>query len=349
MKKNITLALALFFTLVSFSQQSFFKALEAHGEEAIYQRYYSVYKDDGGKQVIKGKQYQFKVEILKTQGVYSGVKLVGATKDDKSSYTIDATKSKSSKIIGYPNVSHLVDKISRKGLVVVGDYIFKVGNVWKESDGYGFNNIDEIYIRVGADVTDESEADGKKKKKKKKFGAFMGKLKDAAINKAPAECASPACKKAESMDLNKYVLDYLETMKAKQDAYTLTAKDKADIALIENAVNGYYDHVNKTNDAYWKSAEGQAILENRRRAEGYAAKNEVTLKNNTGRTIYIATKGSRNQGTELSSGASTSWNCETDAYFQTKNTKNTSTNYYETTSRKAYTANSNCGGTKLIN
>ncbi|GAA4238423.1 hypothetical protein GCM10022291_28840 [Postechiella marina] len=344
--KTIHLLTLFLFTTLGFSQQSFFKAIEAHGEEAVYQRYYSVYKDDDGKQVIKGKQYQVKVELLKKQGIYSGVKLVPATKNDKSSYTIDATKSKSSKIIGYPNVSHLVDKISRKGLVVVGDYIFKVGNVWKENDGLVFNDINEIYIRVGATGTENDKSD---RKKKKKFGAFMGKLKAAAMNKVPAECTSPACKKAESMDLNKYVLDYLETMKAKQDAYALTTKDKADIAIIENAVNGYYDHVNKTNDAYWKSAEGQAILENRRRAEGYAAKNEVTLKNNMGRTIYIATKGSRNPGTELSSGASTNWNCETDAYFQTKNTKDTNTNYYETTSRKAYTANSNCGGTKVIN
>ncbi|WP_407556165.1 hypothetical protein [Winogradskyella sp. 4-2091] len=263
MKKNITLALALFLTLVSFSQQSLFETLESHGEEAVYQRYYSVYKDDDGKQVIKGKQYQLKVEILKTQGVYSGIKLVGATKDDKAGmYTLDVTKSKSSKMYGYPNVSHLVDKISRKGFVVIGDYIFKIGNVWKESEGYGFNNIDEIYIRVGADVTEKSEVDGKKKKKKKKFGALMGKLKDAAMNKAPAECTSPACKKAESMNLNRYVLDYLEEMKAKQDGYILTAKDKADIAKIENAEKSYSEGIADYNNKYKRKPEYQRVLQN---------------------------------------------------------------------------------------
>ena len=56
-----------------------------------------------------------------------------------------------------------VDKISRKGFIAVGDYIFKVGNVWKEKDGPGFNDIDEIYIRVGAEGDSKT---GKKKKKK---------------------------------------------------------------------------------------------------------------------------------------------------------------------------------------
>ena len=341
--KSLIKGVFCLFSIATFSQQSFFKTIETHGKDAVYQRYYSVYKNDDGHQKIAGKQYKLKTEILKLDEVSTGFKLVGATKEDKSGInTIDATKSKSSKIIGYPNVSHLVDRISRKGFVAIDDYIFKLGGVWKEKDGVGFNSIDEIYIRIGA-------TGSKTEKRKKKFGAFMNKLKDAAVNKAPEECVSPACKKALNMDLKKYVRDYLLNMKAKQDSYTLTAKDKADIAKIEGAVDGYYKHVNKKNDAYWKSAEGQSILENRRRAEGYSSKNEVTLKNKTGRTIYIArSNSSNNKGTKLSNGATTSWPCKSNAYFQVEN-KTSNTYSYKSTSRKAYTGNSaNCGSTKTI-
>jgi len=261
MKSITTIICTLFITLISFAQQSsFFEALESHGEDAIYQRYYSVYKDDDGNQKIAGKQYQLKAEILKHNGVYSGVKLVAATKDDKAGmYTFDATKSKSIKIIGYPNVSHVVDKISRKGLVVIGDYIFKIGSVWKEKDGVGFNDIDEIYIRIGAEG--DASKDGKKKKKKK-FGAFMGKLKDAAINKTPSECTSAACKKAEGMDLKKFVREYLVQIKEKQDTYTLTAKDKADIAILQGAEKAYSDGVADYNNKYKRKPEYHRVLQN---------------------------------------------------------------------------------------
>ncbi|WP_299013464.1 hypothetical protein [uncultured Polaribacter sp.] len=346
--KTLTTLTVLFFTLTSFAQTSFFKTIEKNGKDAVYQRYYSVYKDDNGKQHIKGEQYQLKAEIIKFNGVYAGLKMVAATKNDKAGiFTIDATKSKSSKIIGYPNVSHVVDRISRKGFVAIDDYIFKIGNVWKAKDGNGFNSIDEIYIRVGAkgDETNTST----KKKKKKKFGAFMKKLKDAAVNNAPSECTSPACKKAESMDLVAFVRKYLKQMEAKQNSYVLTAKDKADIAKINNAVNAYYGKVKSKNDAYWKSAEGQAIIENRRRANGYAKKNEVTLINKSGSTIYIASKGSRNAGTLIGVGQSVSWSCKRDAYLQTKLKKDTNTYYFKTTSRSVYKANTNCGGSKTIN
>ncbi|WP_298777480.1 hypothetical protein [uncultured Polaribacter sp.] len=260
--KNILKLVLCFLSIATFSQKNFFETIESHGSEAVYQRYYSVYKDDKGNQQIKGKQYKLKTEILTLDGVYSGIKLLGATKEDKSGInTIDATKSKSSKIIGYPNVSHLVDRVSRKGFVAIDDFIFKIGGVWKEKDGVGFNDIDEIYIRVGA--SGDSNDKKSKKTKKKKFGAFMSKLKDAALNKAPQECTSPACKKALKMDLKKHVRDYLLSMKSKQDAYTLTAKDKADIAKINNAVNGYYQMVDKKNEAYWNSEEGKAIKRNK--------------------------------------------------------------------------------------
>lgn len=177
----------------------------------------------------------------------------------------------------------------------------------------------------------------------------MKKFKDAALNKEISECISDACKKAESMDLKKYILIYLSKMKQKQDNYNLTAQNKSEKQILMNAVNDYYKMVNSKNAAYWKSPEGQAILENRRRADSNSKETNVTIKNNTGLTIYIGTKGSRNQGTLIGAGQSATWNCKTDAYLQTRLKKDTHTSYYETSNRKVYTANSKCGSTKVIN
>lgn len=261
--KELKIALLLLVTTICSAQKSFFETLESHGSDAVYQRYYSVYKDDAGIQKIEGKQYRLKAEILKFEGIYSGVKLEGASDEDKAGImTLDLVKSKSSQFIGYPNVSMVVDRISRKGFIAIDDFIFKVGSVWKEKDGIGFNDINEIYIRVGAAGNASKTKDGKKKKKKK-FGAFLNKVKNAAVNKPQSECTSPGCKKAEGIDLVKFVRAYLKDMESKQKSYALTAKDKADIQTLKKAVDGYYEYVKTKNDSYWKSAEGQAILKNR--------------------------------------------------------------------------------------
>lgn len=344
---KLLLKLSIFlFAVSTLGQKSFFETLAIHGEEAVYDRFYSVYKDDAGNQRIAGKQYQLKAEIIQFKNLNAGFKLIGATdKDLAGMVNFDVTLSKSNQFIGYPNVSLLVNRSSRKGYVAIDDYIFKLGNVWKEKDGLGFNDIDAIYIKVGSLVTET----GKKKKKKKKFGAFMKKFKDAALNKEISECSSDACKKAQSMDLKKYILAYLSKMKQKQDNYSLTVQDKSEKQVLINAVNDYYKMVNSKNAAYWKSPEGQAILENRRRADASNKQTNVTIKNNTGRTIYIGTAGSRNPGIMIGKGSSATWNCKTDAYLQTRLKKDTNTFYYETSNRKVYTANSKCGATKVIN
>lgn len=264
MKKTIILILSIL-SINTFAQKSFYEALNEHGEDAVYQRYYSVYEDDEGKQKISGKQYKLKAQILKHDGVYSGIKMIGASEEDKAGmYTLDATKSKSYEIIGYPNVSHLVNRSSRKGFVVVDDFIFKIGNVWKAKDGLGFNDIDEIYIKIGGDG---NTAKDDKKAKKKKFGKFMSQLKDAAMNKPISECTSLECKKAESMDLGDLIRDYLKQMKSKQDAYTLTTQDKADIAKIEGGRTAHNEHVTSYNDQYKRKPEYHRVLQNNMNAQ----------------------------------------------------------------------------------
>lgn len=75
----------------------------------------------------------------------------------------------------------------------------------------------------------------------------------------------------------------------------------------------------------------------------------VTLVNSSSRTIYVATSGSNNPGTEIKPGSKTTWSCAYDGYIQTKTKKGCCEYVYKTTTTKVYTANSGCGKTVNLN
>ncbi len=355
MKKIKLLSLLMLLSLISTlsnGQESFFEALAKNGDDAVYQRYGSVYDNDDGELVISGKHGKFNIVAKKSNGVYSGFEVQAADdeifKKGKRTDGMDLSTQKTHRYQGYPNVSFIYNFRHRDfddPWVAIGDYVFKLDGIYES--GKGFSNIKEMYIKLGG--VKEEKASGEKSKKKK-FGSFMKDLKSAALNTSqdPGLGSGPEYDKARATDIKKLLVDYLTEMNNKQSSYTLTAQDKKEIGILEGAVDGYYKEVNSKNDAYWASAEGQAILENRRRADGAAAETVVTLKNNSNSTIYVATSGSRNPGTSISAGGSASWNCKSDAYLQTI-TKTGNTSAYSTTNTKVYSANSKCGGTMSVN
>lgn len=350
MKIKLILLLVLFAT-VTFAQQSFFETLEAHGNDAKYLNFGQVYvNDDGKQQTSNGAPRDCQINILQFNQLPTGLEVLTTFKGEKPKRTnwYDAAKEKVIEFVGFPNTSMVYHGGYNRGYVAIGNYVFFLERI--HSNKLDFEEISRAYVLVGSSANQNAD---KPKKKKKKFGAFLKKVKDAATsgNSDPrySQPKGPEYDALMSQDVKQMIKDYLVKMKAKQDAYTLTATDKANLATIKNAGKDYDKMVKDKNDAYWRSPEGQAVLRNRRNAKGYASKNEVTIKNNTNNTIYIASSGSRNQGTEITPGQSVSWSCSRDAYFQNKLKKDTNTSYYETTSRKAYSANSNCGGTKTIN
>ena len=169
--------------------------------------------------------------------------------------------------------------------------------------------------------------------KKKKKGKFWKQLKEAALNQTPSgEGSSAEYAELMAKDPEKLVRDYLKKMKAKQDAYTMTVQDRKNLDILYNGAKADDAYAKKKNDEYWASAEGQAILENRRRADASDKASVVRLKNNSNNTIYIGTNGTNNKGTEIAPGATSSWSCSQDAYIQ-QVTKVSSTYSYKSTKK----------------
>ena len=120
-----------------------------------------------------------------------------------------------------------------------------------------------------------SAADTKKKKK----GKFWKQLKEATLNQRPSgEGSSAEYADLMAKDPEKLVRDYLKKMKAKQASYTMTSQDRKNHDILINGAKEYDALVKSKNDAYWKSEEGQAILRNRRLANGASQANNVTLR-----------------------------------------------------------------------
>ncbi len=350
--KNLKLILFLFCVQLTVAQSTFFETIEKNGEDAVYQEYYTVTKDEKGKQKISGKRYEVTIKPIEYKGVKVGFDMV-KLKDGKNLNSFNPTRDDYEELIGYPNTSHLLHTRKNTGFVAIGDYIFELTRI--SDDGLSFKSIEAIFIRKGyGETTKKGE-----NKKKKKRGGFFKKLGNAALKVTTnvdlnkIEKASPEAKKAMNADLKKIVKDYLKEMKKKQNGYILTANDKSTIAMIKQAVRNKNADIKRYNDSVWRTPEYQKILENNRRAAGNAQRTRLTLINNTGRVIYVATKGlgmgSDNKGTELQNGHSTStWDCKKSAYLQTR-TKNGGSITFKTTSVKVYSANSKCGGKVVIN
>lgn len=349
--KLLQVTLCLFITQITLAQNTFFETLNKNGKDAVYQEYYTVGVNEKGKQYIDGKRYEVTMKPIEYNGVKVGFDMV-KIEDGKNLNGFNPTRDDYEELIGYPNTSHLLHTRKNTGFVAIDDYIFELTRI--TDDGLSFKSIETIYIRKGSGAVADKAVKPKKKKSK-----FFKKLGSAALAVATngqvssIESAGPDHKKAMGIDLKQMVKDYLKAMKNKQNSYTLSPKDKAEIAMVKKSVKDHHADIKRKNDSIWNTPEYQRIRENNARASGNAKRNRVTLTNKSGRTIYVATKGlgmgSDNPGTELHNGHSTSsWDCHKSAYLQTR-TKNGGSNSFKTTSVKVYSANSKCGGTVIIN
>ena len=154
MKKTIIVfVLAILASLTASAQVGMYEALEAHGEDAQYQEYWSVVKGDKeGTQTIGGKRYVLTAKIKKlASGTPVGFELTKV--EDGKRWRGANVISDYERGIGFP---HIVTrhKYDRDGYAVIGDYIFLLDGVSK--DGASFSSISAIYIKLdGAEKTEE--------------------------------------------------------------------------------------------------------------------------------------------------------------------------------------------------
>ncbi|TCK67342.1 hypothetical protein DFQ05_1116 [Winogradskyella wandonensis] len=269
MKTFLKLSIYLF-TLFSFAQTSFFETLNSHGADAEYLNFGQVYiNDDGKQQVNSSKPQKTTIVLNEFMGLPAGIKVFShfEGKEPIRRYNYDATKEPVIDFIGFPNTSMLHHGGYNRGFVAIDNYVFFLEGISK--DKLDFRQISRAYVLVGT----KNASSETKKKKKKKFGKFLGKLKDATINQGRtntnAQPEGPEYDALMSHDVREMIKSYLKTMKAKQDTYVLTEKDKADLATIKNAGIDYDKMVQDKNNAYWNSAEGQEVLRRRRKANAH--------------------------------------------------------------------------------
>ena len=91
--------------------------------------------------------------------------------------------------------------------------------------------------------------------------------------------------------------------------------------------------------------EWRRIQENNRRADAAAAKNNVTIKNETGREIYIYESGSMN-GSRINAGSSSTFRCSASYYYAFDGNSGSRVG---NAGPLAYSANSSCGGSVTVN
>jgi hypothetical protein len=331
MKQLMTLVIA-FFAFTATAQQGFFQTIEANGKDATYIGFSHRTANGDGTYKFERKLPIIRLELKRLpSGTIYGFRAVDAETGEKV-YS-QSELSDYGRFDSYPNASHIKHTYTKKGFAIIGDFFF----VNDEMSNFSMDYTMQIYVRVGSG---DVKADDSKKKKKKK--GFLSKLKNLATMSF-----GPEHDRFKTTNLDQMIKEYRAAMKTKQAA-PISGKDKAAMAEIERTRKAGDDEIKRYNDSIIATPAHQRMLKHREDMKTMKSNNIVTLKNNTGRTFYVGRSGSRNKGTKIGSGDSTSWNCDTDAYMQTVSQAGGS-NVYTSTNSNVYRSNSGCGNTVNIN
>ncbi len=344
--KNLLLALLVLVTTGATAQKSLFDNISATNQ---YDYYSSISVDKDGKYAIKDKgTATFEVKKLATgEGYYIKA---SAIKDGKEDYTIKSASvvENYDRCLGYPFESFTKHKYEKDGFVAIGDYAFYLTDI--NSEGTAYKSISYVFIKSSESSKTASGETKPEKKQKFSFKDLANAVKDNYTGSSSVPDYGPAHKELSSKNVRQFIEDYLVAMKAKQDGRT-SAQKQGD-ARIEKARMDYDNGITAYNDSTKATPEYQdlqrRIAQNEANYNAAQKANVVTLKNNSGSTIYVGKSGSVNRGTEISAGGTASWDCHYDAYIQRHSMKG-GTNIYTTTSTKVYSKNTGCGNTVNVN
>ncbi len=335
MKKISLFILMLVVSLELCAQKSFQDQLAVHGENAVYQRYFSVYLDDDGNQKIANAQGQFTISPNYFGKIPSGFQIISTGDEvwEKGEVYVstDAT-GRYYNAVGHPEVSHYLHTGDRSAWVAMDDYVIKLGGMSK--DGTTFSRFETIYI-----LQDDAVLPAKEDAKKKK--GFLSKLKDfkeAVKNGASGGSKfGPAYERVVTRDLRTEITAYLKQMKSKQAS--LTGAQKAEAKKLVQAKEAGEDYVKRYNDSLYNSPEQRRIRADWKLINGAT---NVEVKNNSGRTLFVSQSADNFISQELKDGQSYTMDCRMDLYYFSSSTKNAS-------GKKFYSADSSCGSSISIN
>lgn len=153
-------------------------------------------------------------------------------------------------------------------------------------------------------------------------------------------------KKMKEMQPHKTLQEYLDNAYSKQqEVYAKWIKNPKNAALIENIdqIREFIiGAINKQRDDWYNSAEYKRIKERNADAKQSSLENEVTIRNNTGKDIYIYQEGSSN-GSRVSANGRGTFNCKKNLYYSFSGNSSASKGTL------ANSANQSCGTTVNVN
>ena len=291
MKQTLFLILVLCGTFViSNAQNNLFSNISTTDE---YHRFSLVQDTDGdGVYEISKRDLavKFNLQYLPTGEGYSCKAVI--EKGESTGKTLKSMNALQgyATCVGYPYESVMRDRTNKEGLIAIGDYVFIVNRM--SDDGTSFKGISKVFIKVKQGAEKKKETKGKKKK------LSLRKRLKALKDNLNAMSYGAAHKELQSKNLDKFITDYLVTMKSKQNGRTATEKKKDD--NLEAAKKKDAAEIKAYNDKIKASPEYKKLKEHQKRMERMDARNDaktVTIENRTGKDIYVYQEGSRNSTT----------------------------------------------------
>ncbi|WP_452232301.1 hypothetical protein [Lacinutrix sp. MEBiC02595] len=330
MKKTILAFALLLVATITQAQNSLFTNISTTDQ---YQEYWTVYDESGdGVYTATDKRFpvSFQTEYLATGEGYK-IEVVIEEEGNNKGVVQHRYNAVDNYYLasGYPFESVLKHKYKKDGFVSIGDYVLLLAGI--SDDNTSFKGIEKIYIKKGT-ATPSKEAEKVQEPKKKKM-SFKEKMKAL---KSKAGGISSGNSGIKIKDLRKNITDYLVAMKAKQDART-SAELKGDKNIIAARDRGDAD-LKKYNDSIKATPEYKRTMAFHKKRAG----EKVTIRNETGRIIYVFEKGDDRtfSGTELWDNGSTDKECDGD-YSYSFSKKGSGT--------QCYTANTACGSQVIVN
>jgi len=246
------------------------------------------------------------------------------------------------KKVGYVPIEK--NESSTNRFVVVDGIIFDLNNKFNKDNPETFKPR-RLYVpesfALEASKTDEKK-DGKKKKKKLSFKERMKKLSGGGLG------VDKGTEKLIDINAVQKAVDYLSAAIAQQEkvypSWIEKSENSTRLEAVKKRLDLMYDAMNKYNEDLMDTPEYKRIQENNRRANAAAAKNNVTLKNDTGKDIYVYEAGSMN-GSRINAGSSGSFSCSSNYYYAFNGNSGTRGG---NAGPLAYSSNSSCGGTVSV-
>ena len=327
MKTLKIILLALICSITANAQKTFYEQLKANGNDAIYTTYYR-YSATSEYYTPGSQGDDVNIKLIEVKGIPIGFKAYNV-KTGKYAFGFDAVQNYG-RADHYPVTKMMKHKYDTEAYAMIDGSMYKF-DVEKDNTLKPVS-LWEVYVlkrtEPAKDVSDE--------KKEKKKG-FFNKLKK--MGKGGSNSKNPEKKYLKNLNIKEIVNSYETKMRAKQNAYKLTAKDKSDKVKIEKFRKEGKDYVKRYNDSIYNSPKE---VENRRKWAKINSGTKLTVKNNKSTTIWVSSSQSNHINTKIAAGSSGSADCRNDLYYFFSDKKGA-------TGYKFYNANTACGSSTTLN